>query len=149
MGCDISHRSENMFKKILVAVDGSEGAEKAIQFACDIVKKFRSELILLCVVPQPILFGVEAGIVDFRPLENAGKDILNASKKIAKEKGLAPDTRLEVGQAADKIVQVAKAGNFDLIVIGSRGMSAVKSFLLGSVSNKVSHHASCPVLIVR
>jgi nucleotide-binding universal stress UspA family protein len=149
MGYDISHRSEDMFKKIIVPVDGSEGSEKAIQFACDIVKKFRSELTLLCVVPQPILFGVEAGIVDFRPLENAGKDILDSSKKIAKEKGLTPDTRLDVGQAADKIIQIAKDENFDLIVIGSRGMSTVKSFLLGSVSNKVSHHASCPVLIVR
>ena len=138
-----------MIQKILVPVDGSECTEKTIDFACDIAKKFRSELILLCVVPQPILFGVEAGIVDFRPLEDAGKDILDSSKQIAKKRGLSPDTRLETGQAADKISQIAEDENIDLIVIGSRGMSGVKSFLLGSVSDKVSHHASCPVLIVR
>ena len=138
-----------MFKKILVPVDGSEYANKAINYACDIVNKFNSKLTFICIVPPPILFGAEAGIIDFRPLESAGKAILNESSKLAEKKGFKPILRLETGQAADKIIQIAKDEEFDLIIIGSRGMSAIKSFLLGSVSDKVSHHASCPVLIVR
>ena len=138
-----------MIKKILVPIDGSEYAKSAINYACDIAKKFKSDLILIYVVPPPILFGAEAGIVDFKPLEDAGKNILESSKQIAKNKGLKPIGRLEIGQAANKIIQIAKDEKFDLIIMGSRGLSAVKSFLLGSVSDKVSHHAPCPVLIVR
>ena len=138
-----------MIKKILVPVDGSEYAKRAIDYACDIARKFKSELILIYVVPPPILFGGEAGIVDFKPLEDAGKNILNSSKQIAKDRGIKPIGRFEIGQAADKIIQIANDEKFDLIIIGSRGLSAVKSFLLGSVSDKVSHHAPCPVLIVR
>lgn len=138
-----------MFKKILVPVDGSVYANKAIDYACDIANKFKSELTFICIVPPPIIFGAEAGIIDFKPLENAGKTILNSSSKLAAIKGFKPILRLETGQAADKIIQIAKDEEFELIIIGSRGMSAVKSFLLGSVSDKVSHHASCPVLIVR
>lgn len=138
-----------MIKKILVPVDGSEYAKRAIDFACDITKKFKSELILIYVTSPPILFGTEAGIVDFRPLEDAGKNILNSSKQTVKDRGLKSIGRLEIGQAADKIIQIAKDEKVDLIIMGSRGLSTVKSFLLGSVSDKVSHHAPCPVLIVR
>ncbi len=138
-----------MFNKILVPVDGSEYSKKAVNLACDLVKKFKSELTIIFVVTPPILFGAEASIVDFKPLEDAGKKILHSSKKVAKDCGIKPVGRLEIGQAADKIIQIAKDEKFDLIVMGSRGMSAVKSFLMGSVSDKVSHHAPCPVLIVR
>jgi len=62
---------------------------------------------------------------------------------------LEASTRLETGQVADTIINIAKEESSDLIVIGSRGLSGAKRFLLGSISNSVSHHAECPVLIVR
>ena len=56
--------------------------------------------------------------------------------------------RLETGHPAEVIVRLAETDGFDLVVLGSRGLGGVKEFLLGSVSNRVSHHARCPVLIV-
>jgi nucleotide-binding universal stress UspA family protein len=55
----------------------------------------------------------------------------------------------EEGNAAEKILQVAKDKKIDTIVVGSRGLSTAKEFLLGSVSHKITHHAKCPVIIVR
>jgi len=57
--------------------------------------------------------------------------------------------RLVEGKVADRILEIAKEGNFDMIVMGSHGLSGFKEFLLGSVSNQVVHKATCPVLIVK
>lgn len=138
-----------MMKKLLVPVDGSKNSEEAVKYACGIAEKFGSEMTLLCVVPPPIILGVEAGIIDYRPLEESGRKVLENTKKIVDSFGRASSTRLETGQVADTIVNVAKDEKSDLIVIGSRGLTGAKRFLLGSVSNSVSHHAPCPVLIVR
>ncbi len=136
-------------KKLLVPVDGSQSSEEAVKYACSITQKYGSEMTLLCVIPPPIILGVEAGIIDYRPLEESGHKVLENMKKIVDSAGLRASTRLETGQVADTIINVAKEEGTDLIVIGSRGLSGVKRFLLGSVSNSVSHHAPCPVLIVR
>ena len=57
--------------------------------------------------------------------------------------------QLEFGNPAETIIEIAEKGNYDLIVVGSRGLSSVKRFFLGSVSDDISHHAKCSVLIVR
>jgi nucleotide-binding universal stress UspA family protein len=145
----ILYVDSNMIKRLLVPVDGSKSSENAVRYACSIAEKFGSELLLLTVVPPPIILGVEAGIIDYRPLEESGKKVLENMRKIADSLGIRSSVRLETGQIADTIINVAKEESVDLIVIGSRGLSRAKRFLLGSVSNSVSHHASCPVLIVR
>lgn len=72
---------------------------------------------------------------------------------LKKAKKLKPDlnvsTKLEEGRSLDKIIETAKVGNFDLIVVGHRGLSGIKEFVLGSVSDRVAHDAACPVLIVK
>lgn len=138
-----------MMKKLLVPVDGSKSSDKAVNYACSIAKKFDSKIVLLCVVPPPIILGVEAGIIDYRPLEESGHNVLKNTIKIVESFGLEASNRLETGQVADTIINIAKEESTDLIVIGSRGLSGAKRFLLGSISNSVSHHAECPVLIVR
>ncbi|MGQ9544043.1 MAG: universal stress protein [Candidatus Bathyarchaeia archaeon] len=138
-----------MMKKILVPVDGSESSNMAVNYACNIAQKFGSEITLLCVTPPPIVLGVEAGVIDYRPIEESGRAVIEKAKRMVDSAGLSASTRLETGQVADIILNVAKEEGTDLIVIGSRGLSGVKRFFLGSVSNKVSHHAPCPVLIVR
>jgi nucleotide-binding universal stress UspA family protein len=138
-----------MMKKLLVPVDGSKSADEAVRYACTVAEKFNSEMTLLCVIPPPIILGVEAGIIDYRPLEESGRKVLENTKKIVDSTALRASTRLETGQVADTIINVAKEEGSDLIVIGSRGLTGAKRFLLGSVSNSVSHHAPCPVLIVR
>ena len=138
-----------MMKNLLVPVDGSKNSDEAVKYACGISEKFGSQITLLCVIPPPIILGVEAGIIDYRPLEESGRKVLDNSKKTVESFTVQVSTRLETGQVADTIISVAKEEGSDLIVIGSRGLSAAKRFLLGSVSNSVSHHAPCPVLIVR
>lgn len=138
-----------MMKKLLVPVDGSKSSDQAVRYACNVSEKYGSEMTLLCVIPPPIILGVEAGIIDYRPLEESGRKVLENTKNIVESSGVKASTRLETGQVADTIINIAKEEGSDLIIIGSRGLSGAKRFLLGSVSNSVSHHAPCPVLIVR
>jgi nucleotide-binding universal stress UspA family protein len=82
-------------------------------------------------------------------LEREGHAIVNEAVQGLKAAGLEPSSRLVRGDAAAEIIQYAKTNNVDLIVAGSRGLSAVKGWLLGSVSRKLVHYASCSVLVVR
>ena len=127
--------------KILVAIDGSESAEKALEYAVQLAKKHKAKITLLN-VGESKLFGLKPEVA-----RKIGESIL--SDAAAKVKGLKLDTQLEFGNPAETIIEVAEKGNYDLIVVGSRGLSSVKRFFLGSVSDDVSHHAKCSVLIVR
>jgi nucleotide-binding universal stress UspA family protein len=132
----------------LVPIDGSPHANKAIEFAADISKRYGSRLILLHVIPIRVYAFAEVGAVLSEDVEE-GEEILRRGVELAKSLGLEADRRLGKGIPAEEILRVAEEEGVDLIVIGSRGLSGVKAFLLGSVSDKVSHHAKCPVLIVR
>jgi len=139
----------DILNRILVAVDGSSYSRKAVEYAGEIAKKFNSELTLIYVLAVPRVEGAKEGDTDLGPIEDVGTKILRDSKHILDQMGLNASTRLETGHPAETIVTVADREEYSLIVIGGRGQSQVKSFLLGSVSDKVSHHAPCPVLIVR
>jgi nucleotide-binding universal stress UspA family protein len=132
----------------LVPIDGSPHSNKAIEFAADISKRYGSRLILLHVIPIRVYAFAEVGAVLSEDVEE-GEEILRRGVELAKSLGLEADRRLGKGIPAEEILRVAEEEGVDLIVIGSRGLSGVKAFLLGSVSDKVSHHAKCPVLIVR
>lgn len=132
----------------MVPIDGSPHANKAIEFAADISKRYGSRLILLHVIPIRVYAFAEVGAVLSEDVEE-GEEILRRGVELAKSLGLEADRRLGKGIPAEEILRVAEEEGVDLIVIGSRGLSGVKAFLLGSVSDKVSHHAKCPVLIVR
>ncbi|MEM3386870.1 MAG: universal stress protein [Nitrososphaerales archaeon] len=139
-----------MFRKILVAVDGSTFAEHAVEYAAMLAKKFGSELVLIHAILNPMY--TYEGIVLSPPLEQlekAGQEVLNRNVALAEKIGVQAKTRLVVGHPADEISKVANEEDFDLLVVGSRGLSSVKAFLLGSVSEKLSRLAKCPVLIVK
>jgi len=134
-------KQKSGLSKILVAIDGSESAEKALRHAVQLAKKHKAKITLLNVG--------ESKLFDFKPkvAREIGEHILSdAAEKV---KGLKLNTQLEFGNPAETIIEVAEKGNYDLIVVGSRGLSSVKRFFLGSVSDDVSHHAKCSVLIVR
>ncbi len=142
-----------MFTNILLASDGSECALKAAVCAATLASKYAAHLTIINVyVPIPTVgpYGemVNAGLED--------KDIMELQEHAVADAGRAVDemnvpyqSRQEIGQPATEIVRVAEEECCDLIVLGSRGMSGFKSFLLGSVSDHVVHHAHCPVLIVK
>jgi nucleotide-binding universal stress UspA family protein len=78
-----------------------------------------------------------------------GKKILNKCLLQAKEAGVRIKTQLQEGDPASVILNESSAGKYDLIIMGSRGLGRFKRLLLGSVSTKVVHHASCSILVVR
>jgi len=144
-----------LFSKILVGLDGSEFSLKALQFAIDLAKKYQSQLVLVHVVMRQIYAinppeaGVLAGTAIVRELEEDGKAILAKGEETVRSQAVPAETRLKQGVPAEELLRTASDEKVDLIVLGSRGLSQVKAFFLGSVSDKVSHHAKCPTLIVR
>lgn len=155
-----------MFKKILVPLDGSEHSLRALDVAIQIAKKFGAKITLIHVysvsvrpamMPEPTPMST-FGIPVMSPSEvssiieatrKAGSRILEEGEQRVKAEGVEVETRLEEGHAVQEIVRVSKEGNYDLIVMGARGISKLREILLGSVSDAVIHHATCPVLVVK
>ncbi|MFH1328099.1 MAG: universal stress protein [Candidatus Bathyarchaeota archaeon] len=130
----------SMYSNILVCTDGSKHSEKAIDQAIEIAKKFNSKITLMHVYQPP------RALVQ---MPRYNERILKLGKDRIKKAGLHVTDMPEMGHPAERICEVIGKGKFDLTILGSRGMSEVKSFFMGSTSDKVSHHATCPVLIVR
>lgn len=140
--------------KILVPVDGSPHAKKALEHAITQAKMTGSSITIMYVVHTRVYGAAqEAGFVTIAPLihdlEEYGKRVLQEAQATGQAAGVDTNTFLVHGLPADEIVKKAEIEKYDMIVIGSRGRTAAKSFLLGSVSNRVSHQAKCPVLIVK
>lgn len=142
---------KELITKILVPIDGSDSSRKALKFALKLAFVSKAKLILLEVVEE---FGPLPGYYEAAP---AGKDRAKwiANQRFEKIEPLLEDTNVkwervvEEGYPADTICQVAKKQKVDMIVIGSRGLSGLSRFLVGSVSDRVVHHAECNVTIVR
>lgn len=136
-------------------MDGSDYSLRALDFAIDLAKKYQSQLVLVHVVMRQIYAinppeaGILAGTAIVRELETEGKTILAQGEEKVKAQGLPVEARLRQGVPAEELLRAAADEKVDLMVLGSRGLSQVRAFLLGSVSDKVSHHAKCPTLIVR
>lgn len=146
-----------MFERILVAVDGSEGALNALDKAVEIQKITDAEIYLLCVYKHHSLF--EASLSMVRPehlqipdeaLKEFATDVANHAKQHAKDKG-ANKIRAFVkgGRPSKTIVKFAKDKGVDLIVVGTRGTNGdIEGYLMGSVSERVASRAKCPTLVV-
>ncbi|MCC6728614.1 MAG: universal stress protein [Chthonomonadales bacterium] len=146
-----------MYSKILLASDGSETALRAAATAAELARRFDASLTVLHVFAIPLtpvsLAATPGAEVDPLLLERMAGEVQDAvarrTGRVLEEAGVPYATRQEIGHPAETIVRVAQQEGFDLVVLGSRGLSEIRSFLLGSVSDKVSHHAPCPVLIVK
>jgi nucleotide-binding universal stress UspA family protein len=148
-----------LIKKILIAIDGSQSADNALDFGLDLAEKYLAEVLIATVFDSPEPSLVAKGMI-YAPntTENYLKKLRNFHKKILldalnKTKKRRPKIKVSIklleGRPADRIVETAKNGAFDLIVIGSRGLGGIKEFLLGSVSDRIADHASCPVFVVK
>lgn len=139
-----------MFSRILVAVDGSESAKKAFEKSIYLAQKCNSKLDVIHVVLDSTYGGDSATTFELiEELKEKGMKLLEQCKSQAIKNNVLVETLLELGDHAQVIIDVANKNNYDLIIMGSRGMSAFKELLLGSVSFKVMHHARCPVMVVR
>lgn len=140
-----------MYKKILVPVDGSEGGWKALAAAKEVAEAGKSELVVMTVVQvfagasiMPI--PVESGKIN-EELGNIANDILAQAKE--KVDGLKAEFVAAPGRPSKVIVDTAKKSGADLVVIGSRGLSGLAEFFLGSVSSEVAQLSPVSVLIVK
>ena len=140
-----------MYRKILLAYDGSEGAEKALVAAINLAKVHQAQIWVLAVQERlPRFSGTIDEVQEEKALadEQYGK-LLEAAKVKAKEAGIELKTLMRPGHPAQTIVAVAKEGKFDLVLVGHTGLSGVWAAFLGTTAEKVSRHAPCSVLIVR
>ena len=139
-----------MFKKILVAVDGSTFADHAVDYAADIAKKYDAKIDLIHAITNPV-YAYEGMFTGYPKdeFEEAGGEILKKSSQRVSMRGLKPELRLVKGHPTSEIAKTVNEEKYELLVIGSRGLGSVKAFLLGSISEKISRFAKCPVLIVK
>ena len=139
-----------MFSRILVAVDGSESAKRALEKSVYLAKQCNSRLDVIHVVLDSTYGGDSAATFQLiEELKERGKKMLEGCKTQALRNGVEVRTLLELGDHAQVIINTANEGDYDLVIMGSRGLSPFKELLLGSVSFKVMHHARCPVMVVR
>jgi nucleotide-binding universal stress UspA family protein len=143
------------YRNVVVGTDGSETAELAVREAAELARVFGARLtIVTAFTPRP---DEEARLREEAPEElhwlisdaTAADERARRGRAIAKEVGV-DDVRLAVdsGDPAETLINTAESSGGDLIVVGSVGMTSAKRFLLGSVPNRVSHHAPCDVCIV-
>jgi nucleotide-binding universal stress UspA family protein len=145
-----------MFKSIVLGTDGSETATQAVREAVGLASAIGAKIQLVSAY-EPVS---EQRLKEER--RNAPEDLqwaigpreevdatLEAAAKLAREESVPVELYARQGDPADAILDVAEEQGADLIVVGNKGMTGAKRFLLGSVPNKVSHHAPCSVLIIR
>jgi nucleotide-binding universal stress UspA family protein len=121
-----------VYKEILVGTDGSATASLAVERAVEVAKATGARLTILSV----------------DRLDRAGAVVEGEAAKFA-DRGVVLRTKTAEGDAASMLVQEAEDGNYDLLVVGNKGMTGASRFFLGSVPNKVSHQVPCALLIVR
>ena len=150
-----------MFTNILVPVDGSEPAHKAVTVAGDLAGRYHARLTVIHVlrgagsglVPeelQPYLTAEHLRLTEHDIIQTAAREIVDREAEFLKRNGHADvDCCVEVGDPARTIVEYARTHGVDLIVIGSRGRGDLGGLLLGSTSHKVAHLAPCTCLTVR
>lgn len=153
-----------MIRKVLVALDGSEPSQRALDFAVDLAEKWGAELNMLAVVPRVMLpifpdegFGATpiAAAKDFGQYQDRMKNIyqnvlIEAEAKVRREyPDMKVNTRLEEGRPSATIVDTAENEGMDLIVIGSRGIGGITGWILGSTSRRVVDSCTKPILIVK
>lgn len=140
-----------MLKKILVAVDGSEASLRATRFAARLARSAGAHLTLT--------FVYDTGVVSLLGMVAlTGKELDDAVQRVAHrhfldaEAAIGGDVpterKLLMGKPSSELMRYAKEAGMDVIVMGSRGMSATKEILVGSVSSQVVHHSAVPVTVV-
>jgi nucleotide-binding universal stress UspA family protein len=137
-----------MFENIVLAVDGSEHAERAVPVAGEIARRFGGEVVVVHVREHQVTWGED---IDAET-EREAMELVDGVVRELKDSGANARTevvRVPVGHVGHEIVRVAEHEGAHLIVMGTRGLSGWERLLIGSVADRVVHLATCPVLVVR
>lgn len=139
-----------MYKKLLVAADGSEHSFRAAVQALELAKLIPDSAVeVVYVVDSETSKRDAIHHVDAMEIEQKRKEKTIEIEKKAKDAGVAYEMKVLRGEPGPTIVKYANENEFDLVVIGSRGLNALQEMVLGSVSHKVAKRVQCPVLIVK
>jgi nucleotide-binding universal stress UspA family protein len=123
-----------VYRTILVGTDGSTTANKAVDRAVDVARATGATVTILSVGPP----------------DRAARTVAAEVERVgASASGVEVRTKVESGDPSHVLLDEAERGGYDLLVVGNKGMTGASRFFLGSVPNKVSHHAPCALLIVR
>jgi len=147
-----------MYKTIVVGTDGSETAGVALHHAVELAKACNATLHIVNVYKPMSTGNLASSAMAGGPtfdlaavnsgLENESTVICSRAASQAEAANVKHETHAIPGDPADVLIELAEQVDADVIVIGNRGMTGVRRFVLGSVPNKISHHAPCSLLIV-
>lgn len=146
---------ELQIERILLATDGSNGANNALEYASNIAKIVGAQLSIVNVVyVPPLAYGTWVPELDkiYEDLRQEGKRIVSEASEVAKKNGVASVATKVIEENSSPvwaITKYAEEGKFDLIVLGTRGLGGLEKVLLGSVADGVVHYAKCSVLVTR
>ena len=141
-----------VFTNILVAIDGSEASDLAVQRAVDEAKVWSAKLHAVYVVETGLFTSLPSDNtveIMYRVLENEGNAVLERAKKTAATSGVSLVTHMKQGHAGTEIITLAKQEKVDLIIAGSHGKSQTDRLLIGSVSTYITAHSPVTTMVVR
>jgi len=150
---------EKEFERLITPVDGSESSIRAARKAIYLAKKMGADIIALYVLHlpisayvgppySPVIYTDDIEIKELRKkMKNEGNQVLDKIEKMALEEGIKIAKKIVEGSPDEEIIKISKKD--DLIVMGAKGISAIDRIFLGSVSEKVLHHAKSSVMIIR
>jgi nucleotide-binding universal stress UspA family protein len=139
-----------MFRKMLVASDGSKAAANALSAALVLAKRWRAKVHLVVVEEVPYFPGTREEVIGDKVLENRKfVQVVQRAEKMAKTKGVALKTHVLVGHPVRAIAEFARKNKFDLLVIGSTGHSELYNLLVGSTADRILKASPCSILIVK
>ena len=138
-----------MFSRILVAIDGSKSAKKAFEKSIYLAQKCDSKLDVVHVISCELGGDSATTFELIDELKTKAEKMLDEYKIQAAKNNVPIEIMVTRGDPVQVIIDLAKTKSHDLIIMGTRGRSAFQELLIGNVSQKVMHHASCPVMVVR
>ena len=142
-----------ILKKILIATDDSETAEKAADFGIEIAGLSGAKVYAVYVIDTTPYYSIPLDQVwskdVYEQFEQMGHEATSYVEKVAKAAGIEAESIVLKGDPAEKILNFAEEQNVDMIVVGSHGKGGFERLVIGSVSEKVVRHAKVPVLVVR
>lgn len=138
-----------VFKRILLAVDGSEHSIRSANYAIELAEKFNGVINVVYVVDGNKAKSDVLHATDKFALEKMRNDKLKAVKELLNKTDIQYEIKILHGEAGPTLVNYANNNEIDGVVLGSRGLNNLQTFILGSVSHKVAKRVECPVLIVK
>ena len=141
------------FKRVLIATDGSENAEKAASYGMYLAKAACAEVHVLYVISTQHAVTTRTvkswseGLEEY--LKDKGRVAISNVEKMGDEAGVKVKSVFLKGIPVDKILEYARENNIDLIVVGTHGLTGIKKFLIGSIAERVVRHSRVPVMVIR